>query len=108
MSFGQKLAHLRNQENLSQNELAELINVSRASVSFYETDRREPTRDTFLRIAKYFKVSVDYLIDDERPVNYNESIEYYESKFGPLDNLTEDDLLVLKPLIEHLNKKNSK
>jgi transcriptional regulator with XRE-family HTH domain len=108
MSFGQKLAHLRNREDLSQHELAKLINVSRASISFYETARREPTRDTFLRIAKYFTVSVDYLIDDSIPVNYNESAKYYESKFGPLDCLIEEDIQHIKSLIDLLNKKNSK
>lgn len=108
MSFGKKIAYLRTNREISQNSLAKVLNVSRPTISLYETDDREPTKDTLLKIAKYFKVSVDYLIDDDCPINYNESVKYYETKFGPLDSLVEEDIQHIKTLIELLNKKNSK
>jgi len=108
MSFGQKIAYLRTNREISQNTLAELLNVARSSVSLYETDSREPTKDTIIKIAKFFNVSIDYLLDDETPINFKTSINYYEKEFGPLKNLNAEDIQYIKGLVDLLNKKNSK
>jgi transcriptional regulator with XRE-family HTH domain len=42
--------------------LANKLGISRASLSHYETSRREPDYDTINKIASFFKVSVDYLL----------------------------------------------
>lgn len=108
MSFGEKLAYLRKKNDLKQHELAEKINVTRGAIGMYETDKREAQHDILLKISKLFNVSVDYLIDNETPIYFNDSINFYEKELGPLKNLTEDDIKALRFLINHFNKKNSK
>lgn len=60
--FGERLKLLRNSEGLSQQELAEKLGVSKGSLGFYETCRNTPDIEFLDRTAKYFGVSVDYLL----------------------------------------------
>ncbi len=47
---------------MTQEELSIKLDISRASLSHYEKNRREPDYDTLVKIANYFKVSIDYLL----------------------------------------------
>ena len=68
MKKGHRIAKLREKRGLTQGNLAEKIGISRASLSHYETNRREPDYDTLEKIADFFNVSVDYLLGrTERP-----------------------------------------
>lgn len=60
--YGDRIAYLRKKHNLTQEELAEQLNISRASLSHYETNRREPDYDTLVRLADFFNVSLDYIM----------------------------------------------
>ena len=53
---------LREQHNLSQAELAKLLNISRQSCNFYENEKRDPDTTMLIRIADIFNVSLDYLL----------------------------------------------
>jgi transcriptional regulator with XRE-family HTH domain len=60
--YGDRIAFLREKSALTQVELANKLGISRASLSHYETSRREPDYETIHRIATFFKVSIDYLL----------------------------------------------
>lgn len=60
-SFSIALKTLRKQRGLSQAELAELLGMSKAAISMYETDRREPDFETMEKIADFFNVDMNYL-----------------------------------------------
>lgn len=60
--FKLRLKQLREEKNLSQTALAENLNVSRGSISYYENGDRIPDIETAKKIAKYFGVTTDYLI----------------------------------------------
>ena len=62
MTFGERIACLRKREKLSQEELADMLGLSRAAISMYEIDKREPDHETLQRLADFFGVSVDYLL----------------------------------------------
>lgn len=59
-SVGQKLRLLRKEKRLTQQELADALNVKRATVSNYEIGRRSPHLSELRRIAEYFGVGLDY------------------------------------------------
>lgn len=61
-SFGSRISSLRKQKGLSQQELADRLNVSKSSIAMYETEKREPDFEILERLAEYFSVSIDYLI----------------------------------------------
>lgn len=61
--FGERLRKLRRDANVTQNELAEYLEIKGAAVGKYETHRNAyPNIKTLLKIADYFKVTTDYLL----------------------------------------------
>lgn len=62
MTFGKKLKELRLENNLTQTQLGQLLNVSKANISKYENNQLEPNLDTLNKISEEFNVSIDYLI----------------------------------------------
>ena len=64
MTFGEKLQKLRAREGISQDALAELLNVSRQAVSKWERDETMPEAEKIIRISDCFHVTTDYLLKD--------------------------------------------
>lgn len=65
MTMGEKLAKLRKEHNLTQEQFAEIIKVSRQSVSKWEVGTTYPDTEKLIRISKLFDCSLDYLLKDE-------------------------------------------
>lgn len=103
--FGQNLAKLRKEKNLSQYKLAELMNFSRGQIANYEQGSREPDFETLERFADFFEVSIDYLlgrsneprsnIDQLQEVNsyldaqdMSKQLELFQIKLKSDENLT--------------------
>ena len=64
MKFCDKLIELRKECGLSQEQLAELLDVSRQSVSKWESDQTMPELPKLIMLSEIFQVSLDYLIRD--------------------------------------------
>lgn len=62
LGCGNRITLLREKGALTQEELAGLLGISRASLSHYETNRREPDIGTINKLADVFHVSVDFLL----------------------------------------------
>lgn len=62
MDFGTRLKQLRTEHKLTQEELGKKINVSKASISLYEKNLRDPSKDSLVTLANFFNVSTDYLL----------------------------------------------
>lgn len=60
-----KLKELRKQKNLTQGDIAKFLNVAISTYRGYENKTSEPTIDTLKKIADYYGVTVDYLIEHE-------------------------------------------
>jgi transcriptional regulator with XRE-family HTH domain len=56
------MAGLRDKLGLTQEELSGKLGISRAALSHYETNRREPDYLTLCSIADYYQVSLDYIL----------------------------------------------
>ena len=65
MTIGEKIAHLRTDANLSQEQFAEKILVSRQSVSKWEMDQALPQIDKVLLICELFGITADELLQDK-------------------------------------------
>lgn len=65
MTLGEKIAKQRKQQNLTQEQLAELLGVSRQSISKWESDLAYPETDKLIRLGNLFHCSMDYLLKDE-------------------------------------------
>ena len=60
--FAERLKALRHEFKIGQNELAYKLQLSNASISYWENAKQEPTASALFKLAKFFSVSVDYLI----------------------------------------------
>lgn len=67
MTLGQKIFELRNKQKMSQGDLAEKLNVSRQSISKWETDASVPELDKLIMLSDLFNITMDELVRDELP-----------------------------------------
>lgn len=65
MSISSILYELRTEKGVSQKELAEAIGVSQSTIAKIEVGRNEATASTIRKLAKYFNISTDYLLEFE-------------------------------------------
>ncbi|WP_434642683.1 helix-turn-helix domain-containing protein [Thermoanaerobacterium thermosaccharolyticum] len=61
-TFKDRLKQLRNEKNLTQEELAKYIGTTRATLASWETGRREPDMETLRKLSDYFNVTLDWLM----------------------------------------------
>lgn len=90
--FGDKLKKLRKEKNLSQEGLGSILNVSKMTISNWETNFTEPSLENINELAKYFDVTPNYLLgfanDDLERV---EKLKYALKDAGLMAN---DDLTI--------------
>ena len=71
MKFEEKLISLRKQKGLSQEELAERLNVTRQTISKWELGQSKPDMDKLMEISKLFDINVDRLTNDNENLENN-------------------------------------
>ena len=72
MEFNEKLQELRKQKELTQEELAEKLYVSRTAISKWESGRGYPNIESLKAIAKFFSVTVDELLSSDEVITIAE------------------------------------
>jgi transcriptional regulator with XRE-family HTH domain len=113
-TFGQRLKALREERELTQEELAKLIGVNRATLANWEVGRTQPDYDRLCRIASYFKVTSDYLIGrtDQRSAPAEiESIDEAVAialKLSGVDNPRAETIGEVKDALEYAKWKHTR
>lgn len=96
MTFGERLYQLRKNMNLTQEQLAELLDVSRQSVSKWEQDKAYPEMTRLLFLSDYFQVSLDYLMRGTAKPEESEKNRQFKS---------ENALLIWQTFVSNLSSK---
>ncbi len=96
MSFGDRLRATRKERGFSQEQLAEELEVSRQSVTKWETGISFPEIRTMLRLASVLERDLDWLLYDEKPDSKASS----SSKAGPLSMEIVSDRNVLNRIMK--------
>ena len=65
MTLGEKLSKLRKEYNYTQEQLADILSVSRQSISKWESDIAYPETDKLIKMGKLFECSMDYLLNED-------------------------------------------
>lgn len=78
MKLSEKLKSYRKSFDLTQEELAEKLNVSRQVITKWESELGMPEVSNLKALAELFNVSVDFLLDDEQEIEYPIFKEKYE------------------------------
>jgi len=92
MTLYEKIIKLRKAVGLSQEALAEKLNVSRQAVSRWESGTASPDASNILQLSKLFGVSTDYLLNDDYESDddlppVKEKTEYFEIKIKKNEHL---------------------
>ncbi len=93
VDFGNKLKTLRIQNNYTQEQLANRLNLTKSVISAYETGLRMPSYETLIAISRIFKVTTDYLLGLEQKQNID------------LSGLTDAEISALLSLIKAMKQK---
>ena len=91
--LGDKIKSYRENKKMTQNEIANILDVSPATVSKYESGSLEPNIESIKRLAELFEVSIDELLSDEEKFDI--------SKINVLDILREQKEMKLKGNLYH-------
>jgi len=75
MTFGEKLKEARKEAGLSQEQFAGKMSVSRSAIAKWESDRGMPDVNNLKVMAQLLDVSVDYLLDEDEKLSFNETKE---------------------------------
>ena len=101
---------LRNEAGISQQRLADAVNVSQPSINKYENHKIEPEIEVLCRMADYFNTSVDFLvghtdirrkIEHTTPFNLNVREEEFLSLFRALSEQEKQCILSTMQLFQH-------
>ena len=80
--IGQQLKMLRELNNLTQRQVAEILNIDRSTYSYYELGKTRPDIYMITKLARVYNVSTDYLLEFDQKTNsvlHDDSIEYKHS-----------------------------
>lgn len=114
-NIGNNIKKLRKVKGLSQQAFAELFDLTRGNISSYEEMRAEPRIETILRIAKYFGIPIQALIQDNLSVNqilnFNDHFEQTivtnsTKNLATIPFLSREDLLSDESVLVQLDKAN--
>ena len=92
VDFGNRLKTLRIRENMTQQQLANKLGLTKSVISAYETDLRLPSYDVLIHIAKIFNVTSDFLLGLEQKQEID------------LSGLTKDEIEALLNLIKAMKR----
>jgi len=78
-----RLAELRRKKGLTQEDLAELLGVTRVTVARWETGKLVPSTSSILKLSKVLGVSPSYFFDEEKP-KWDKNAEFLPGKVFPI------------------------
>lgn len=103
-----RIKFLRENLKLSQEELAEKLNLSKGIISLYEQEKRKPSLEILIKLSEIFNVSIDYIIG--RTDLKNESIPIAASTKDNIDlsDVSNEDKEAIMRIIEIAKNKEKK
>ena len=93
--FSQNLQKIRSKKNLSQEQLADKIGVSRQTISAWESGKASPELDKITAISKLFSVSIDELVGEIKTEASNFDKKEYEKNYSKIALLRASGIFIL-------------
>jgi transcriptional regulator with XRE-family HTH domain len=110
LGYGERITKEREKRNLTQEQLSKKLGISRAALSHYEKNRREPDYETLERISSFFEVSTDYLLgidqvkEDGPGYMVRTNPELADEILREFDRLPKEDQQYIADLIKRMKK----
>ena len=96
MLVGKRIKDMRLEKGMSQQELGDLIGVTKVSICGYENGTRTPSLETFCILAEIFETTTDYLLGREVSVVTEDGNEY-------IGSVSKDDIDIIQELRHYPN-----
>lgn len=111
--LSKNLVFLRKKTGKTQSQLAEILNISRAAYGSYEQGTREPDTNMLLSIAKFYNVTIDYLIGVEKQesiemqeiIDKNTVVSIGRSGHRHIYEISDKDAAIVDAFLERMSKK---
>lgn len=99
--LGDKIKKLRKERNLTQVQLAKAIGIAQSTIGMIESNKRPAGRETLIKLAEFFNVTVDYLLSED---DENKKIDTQDVKDIKLSRRVEKDIeKTLKATLDDLS-----
>lgn len=88
-----RIRELRKEKNLTMKQLGDKLGFSEVTISQYETGKREPNHESLIKFARFFNVTVGYLlcVENSEPYKEDQANELRNAAMKIFDNLSEAD-----------------
>ena len=96
LEFSKKIKELRLGKGYSQTKLASKLGINKSIISAYENQERYPSVEVLIKLAKEFKVSVDWLVGLDKNCTLD------------ISGLSNSQVLAIEKIIEEFNRANKK
>lgn len=105
--FGKRLKKLRENADINQEKLGNILGLSASTIGMYEQGRRQPDNETLIKVAEYFDVSTDYLLGKTDIKKYDLPYENETEKelYKKLKLLSEEEQATLNSFISATKKR---
>ena len=100
IEMGKRIANRRRELNLTQEQIAEQVNLSLQSISCIELGKKAIRPQNLLNVCRVLNTSCDYILTGEK------SKQQLSGIIKKLSSLPEDDYIIVENLIDHLNKRS--
>ena len=106
MSFGNNLKKIRQECNLTQEELAKKINTSRSNIANYENDKNMPSIDMLNKLSEILDCSIDYLLGKTDIRNYDKDEQEFRFAYHKeMEGLSEQEIADALRFYKEMKKK---
>ena len=103
------IKYLRQTNNLTQEDLANIVGKARSLVSQWESDDREITTEDIIKLSNHFCIPMDTLVGKDLRINENNSYDETDVLFDKYkDVLSESDKNIIKAVIEERKRQIDK
>ena len=102
----ERLKTLRKSKGLSMKELGSIFGLAESTISLYENGKRQPDKETILKFADYFGVSVDYLLGrDDAPISADDLSDGEKQLVSLIKQLTDEETEELSNFVDFILSK---
>lgn len=98
MTFGERLKKLRKERGYTQTLVEFITGIDRSTISSYELDERKPSYDNLITLARFYKVSIDYLTSNSNR-RFIDTTELSELTYFKILVLIEEESLEFEKFI---------
>lgn len=95
MDIGEKIRMARIKANLTQEQVAEVLNVSRQTISNWETGKTYPDIVSVVKLSDLYDISLDHLLKEEKPMSKSDYLNYLEESTNTVKSRIRLSIIIL-------------